>query len=149
MRKRMKQLSITVLTLVMSLFGATSAFAYDGWADSIPTAYSLNGPISGVSTTINGSDDVDWFSWTNDTGKSVNFVASLQSPAGKNYDLHAVTYTGSSYLSNGAATDHGAGAIDSMGGNLPAGWTMYFQVRGQTGSDYSTSLTYNINFSYS
>ncbi len=147
--KKGKKLVISALTLIMSLFGASSAFAYDGWADSLPTAYSLNGPISGVSTTINSSADVDWFSWTNNTGRAVSWNATLQSPAGKNYDLHMVLQIGTSYLSMGSASDNGPGAIDSPGGGISPGNTIYFQVRGQTPSDFSETALYTLNFTFS
>ncbi|UKS26714.1 hypothetical protein LOZ80_35345 [Paenibacillus sp. HWE-109] len=133
----------------ISLVGATtSAFAYDGWADSIATAYSLNGPLSGVSTTINASDDVDWYSWTNDTGSNASWNATLQSPAGLNYDMHMVLRTGTQYLSLGSAGDQGPGGLDWPGGTIQAGDTIYFQIRGQKGSDWSTSALYTFNINH-
>ncbi|MBD3920550.1 hypothetical protein H8B09_17435 [Paenibacillus sp. PR3] len=139
-----KKLVIGVMTSAMLLFGASSVYAYDGWADSLADAYSLNGPLNGVTTTINSSVDVDWYKWTNDTGRSVALEARLQSPAGKNYDLNVMFYFNGSTGAISSASDNGPGGLDSFGiSTVNPGETVYYQVRGQTGKDYSTTLPYS------
>lgn len=142
-----KKLMVGLLASTM-LLGSSSAFAYDGWADSLPDAYSLNGPISGVSTTINSSADVDWFKWTApSSGGGVSF--NLQSPVGLNYDFHVIyTPDGVNFYSLGSPSDNGASAVDSFGTFYYPGETFYIQVRGQTGSDYSPTALYTFNVIY-
>lgn len=149
MLKRLRRKIVISVVSVMLLFGATSVYAYDNWADTLHDAYSLNGPISGVSTTINSSVDVDWFKWTNDTGSTVNFNAHLQSPQGLNYDFSVVLSNGTWYLPFGSADDTGNGGIDIMSHSVSHGHTVYFQVRGQKATDYSSTAPYNFTLYFS
>ncbi|NEW08991.1 hypothetical protein GK047_23645 [Paenibacillus sp. SYP-B3998] len=140
-----RKLLVGVLASAISLVGGTSAFAYDGFADSVRTAHPLNGPVGGISSLIQGSDDVDWYSWTN-TGPTVYITATLQSPTGKNYDLHVAMMTnGINPTSIGAATDHGVGGADTFATAVIHSGTIYYQVRGQKGSDYDYNVPYTLN----
>ncbi|MHA7963732.1 hypothetical protein ACX93W_06250 [Paenibacillus sp. CAU 1782] len=142
-KKFSKKLVISAVMSVMLLFGASSsAYAYDGWADTFQTAYSLNGPINGVSTTINSSVDVDWYSYTV-TGP-VQLRVTLQSPAGLNYDFHIAVGAGTGLFPTASGWDAGKGGLDytTITYNTALPITYYFQVRGQTGSDYSSTGQY-------
>jgi hypothetical protein len=138
-----KKLVISAVMSVMLLFGASSAYAYDGWADTYQTAHSLNGPINGVSTTINSAVDVDWYSFT--VTKPGIYRITLQSPAGLNYDFHAAVESGGWLYPFASGADTGQGGLDYMtldtrGSTLTQ--TYYFQVRGQTSSDHSNTAQY-------
>ncbi|MFF2887864.1 hypothetical protein [Paenibacillus sp. NPDC057967] len=147
MKRIGKKLIIGVMALVMSLAGATSAFAYDGWADSLPTAYQLQAPILGISTYIDSPADVDWFSWTNNTGSRKSFEGKLISPNGKNYDLVMVVFYNGTPITV-PVSDNGVGNSDQGGGSADPGETIYFQVRGHDLTQFSSTQTYNFTVSY-
>lgn len=148
MKRIGKNMFVGMLALVMSLVGATSVSAYDGWADSLPTAYQLQAPILGISTYIDSPADVDWFSWTNNTGSNKSISATLISPSGKNYDLVMVVFWGGSPVTV-AVSDNGVGNSDQGGAStIEPGETIYFQVRGHDLTQYSTTQTYHFSISY-
>ena len=143
-RRFSKKLVVGVVMSATLLFGASSASAYDGWADTPQTAYSLNGPINGVSSTINSGADVDWYKFEF-APNSPSYTVSLQSPAGYNYDFYVLhSMDGINFTQWSLPDDMGAGAIDSVDvpGGFPLGFTLYFQVRGQTKTDYSPTVQY-------
>ncbi|RJX41096.1 hypothetical protein D3P09_03575 [Paenibacillus pinisoli] len=147
MKRIGKKLIIGVMALVMSLAGATSAFAYDGWADSLPTAYQLQAPIFGVSTFIDSPADVDWFSWTNDSGTAKAVTGTLTSPSGKNYDLIMVAFNNGTPITV-PAIDNGVGNNDEGTASLEPGETIYFQVRGHDITQFSSTETYIFSISF-
>jgi hypothetical protein len=139
---------MSLLLVVVSVFGAgSSALAYDGWADSLSTAHPTTGYVIERSY-IDDSVDVDWFSWTNNTNTNVNVIGSVLSPSGKNYDITLVVFFGSTPISFPAA-DKGPGAYDSVSyGTVAPGQTVYFQIRGRTTSEYSSTDQYLFTVNY-
>ncbi|MFF2092024.1 hypothetical protein [Paenibacillus sp. NPDC058174] len=135
-----KKFLIVVLTLVLSLTGASSAFAYDGWADSKQTAYQFQFPVLGVSIVLNSATDVDWYSYTNNTGSPHGLSAKLQSPPGLIYDFAMIVGGSTSYFSSDTP---GGWVKVTIAGNIAPGETVYFQVRGHTYSQFSTTAPYN------
>jgi len=141
-----KKKIITIsLALSLSLTGAASAFAYDGWADSTDTAYQLGAPIFGVSTVIDQIYDLDWYSWTNNTGSSKELAATLQSPDGLKYDF-VIIYPDNSF--GIFSTSVPGERVTSTYSTIAAGETVYFQVRGQTADQHSATEPYNFFISY-
>lgn len=137
-----KKLIAGVLVLGISLSAVSSAFAYDGWADSQQTAYQLQGPVLGISTVLDKPYDVDWYSWTNNTGSSKTIKAVLQSPSGLKYDFAMIRPSGTtSYVS----TIEPGSLVSIEYAPIRAGETFYFQVRGQTFSQYSATALYNFS----
>lgn len=136
-----KKLIAGVLALGISLTSATAAFAYDGWADTKQTAYQLSGPILGNSTVLNTPYDVDWYSWTNNTGVRKGIGARLQSPAALAYDfflLHDNRYT--------YATQAGPGEWTQIVQHwIEPGETVYFCIRGRYFNQFSTTANYNFS----
>ncbi|MFF2088955.1 hypothetical protein [Paenibacillus sp. NPDC058174] len=140
-----KKLIILALTLVLSLTGVTSAFAYDGWADSKQTAYQLQAPVLGVTTVLNTPYDVDWYSWTNNTGVPKSPVVTLQSPAGLQYAFITLFPNGE-FLTY--STSPGGRITVTFGATVPPGQTIYYQVRGLSVNQYSATESYNFSISY-
>ncbi|WP_141505141.1 hypothetical protein [Paenibacillus luteus] len=136
-----KKLIAGVLALGISLSGATSAFAYDGWADTKQTAYQLQAPILGNSTVLNTPYDVDWYSWTNNTGVRKGIAARLQSPTGLMYDFLLVK--GTDY--NSALQEELGGWVQLTYHYVEPGETVYFAIRGRTFNHYSTTANYNFS----
>ncbi|MFF2088956.1 hypothetical protein [Paenibacillus sp. NPDC058174] len=142
-----KKLIIVVLTLVLSLTGVTSAFAYEGWADTKATAYQLQAPILGVSSLLDSPYDTDWYSWTNNTGVSRSFSAKLVSPAGKIYGFSIILPGGGSPSYYYDSTPGGFVKVSTTVTIAP-GATVYFQVRGNTFDQFSTTEPYNFTVLY-
>lgn len=141
MKKLKKALPLGVLSF--SLFGAQSAFASDGVADTRETAIPISPGF--IYHTIADSTDVDWFTWTNNTGVELsNWIATLYSPAGVNYDLDVITISGG-YESSVTGQDNGIGQTDGVATSpVYPGDTVFFKVRGHRAADFNPVAAYTL-----
>ncbi|GGG81187.1 hypothetical protein [Paenibacillus radicis (ex Gao et al. 2016)] len=141
-----KKLIIVALTLVLSLTGVTSAFAYEGWADTKATAYQLQAPILGVSSLLDSPYDTDWYSWTNNTGSPRSFSAKLVSPAGKVYGFSIIVPGDIPRYYYDSTPDGFIKVSTTL--TIAPGATVYIQVRGNTFDQFSTTEPYNFTVLY-
>jgi hypothetical protein len=134
---------IAAILAASMLVGMPSAFASDGFADTPETAVPT-GPGGVHLYTISDSTDVDWYSWTNNTGQTLsNFSVELTSPAGYNYDLLFRFDWGFQFY----ADDNGVGQVDSVGGGpIYPGETIYFMVEGHGVNDHTSYNSYVVRF---
>ncbi|MBV6715766.1 hypothetical protein [Paenibacillus chitinolyticus] len=149
MRKRYAK-NLLALGVVASalLVGSQSAFASDGVGDSRETAIAIS-PNSAAVQTISDSTDVDYFKWTNDTGKTISSASfHLYSPSNNNYDLYFIHVLApyNNFESTTTASDHGNGVEDSISFSpIYPGDTVYFKIYGHDSSQYG-SAPYTVSF---
>lgn len=139
-----KKFSImAMLSLLLVVVAASPAYAITGFADDSNNAFPMS--KGSVSTAyIDSINDVDWFSYTNNSGVDQGLVLSLQSPAGINLDFAVVWYhAASGTLTVHNPTDFGAGAIDAMGVVTGAGDNLKFIVRSHGANDYGYNQLYH------
>ncbi|MWC31038.1 hypothetical protein [Paenibacillus sp. MMS18-CY102] len=136
--KLKKSLMASMAALSILSF-ASSANAATGFADNYYSAQSLASDQI-YQGSLSAPNDVDWFTWTNTTGQSVNFTVSVLSQ-NKNFDLQFVINP--PYNPALHANDNGANSIDTIyGNNLPPGATVHWYVEGHSSSDYGPSGGY-------
>ncbi|MFB7814874.1 hypothetical protein ACFC0X_11855 [Paenibacillus chitinolyticus] len=149
MRKRYAK-NLLALGVVASalLVGSQSAFASDGVGDSRGTAISIS-PNSAAVQTISDSTDVDYFTWTNNTGNRISSASvHLYSPSNNNYDLQVIQILSqhNNFEATTTASDHGNGIEDSVSFSpIYPGDTVYFKVYGHDSSQYG-SAPYTLSF---
>lgn len=135
----MKRLKLVLaVAVVASLFGAQSAFASKGWADTPGTANTGLFIGYAASAQINTADDVDWFVYSNNSGGDQILNPSLQSPAGQNLDLQVIYISKTGQVLNWTADDRGPGGTDPTTLYMTPGDMVYFKVAPKTSSDYGT-----------
>ena len=143
--KLKKKLATLLLTGALTLSVASSAFALSGWADTQATAITLQPGVS-VFQPISDSTDVDWYSWTNNTGSMKSLVLELFSPSGLNYDYDYIMPKHPTIFFQ--AGDQGPGQVDAAGiSGIDPGETIYFRVRGHTPSDFNSRVAYTAHLS--
>ncbi|QGG58118.1 MULTISPECIES: hypothetical protein [Paenibacillus] len=141
--KKLKLLALSVGLATLSFAG--SASATPGFADDGYSAHFLP-PNQFFSGKITSYGDEDWFQWFNYTGSPVNLTVFLANGNGdgtpsKNFDFDFRIYSPNN--TPVSPLDNGAGNIDTMSvTGLPPGYTIYWNVKGHSPNDYSSTQEY-------
>lgn len=137
MKGTLKKLLSSGMVLAALTLTTQSAFASDGYGDTIDKAV----PIKIKSTaahTISDSNDVDWYKYDNRTGESI--VIRLESPAGKNYDFEGIYISADGSI----VKQFRPGKADVIGIQLGLGDQVYIKVYGNSPSDYDPINQYKL-----
>ena len=134
---KFKQILLSAVVSVSLITFSSSAFA----SDTISTAKALKSNEF-YADYITSPDDVDWFRWTNNTGKTVGATVLLFSPYLKNYDLimaYPSSHGGYDYY---VAPDKGAASTDLLRPNVLHGNSIFWKVVPHSSGDFSSNKNY-------
>ncbi|MET3549248.1 hypothetical protein ABID47_005885 [Paenibacillus favisporus] len=137
---------ITLFAVLMLVFGSSSAFAQYGYADTWDDAIQIYypGDTGGeASSTIDGTNDDDYYFMNNFSGEDVNFSLALYSPSGVNYDMQLIRVDQDGNILK--VTDvYDYGGVDAFGAYLLSGQGLYIRVHSHGANDYDSSNQYRL-----
>ncbi|KPV60130.1 hypothetical protein QJ48_07000 [Paenibacillus sp. A3] len=140
-----KLFSSLIASAILLAVGTQSASAQLG-DDSRPFARWAN-PDWHYTAPLLSSSDEDWYYWINETDSYKFIWASVQSPAGLNYDIRGFVVTPSGQEYEIHSNESGPGGIDSFGIGMNPGDKIYFRIRPDL-VDYNPTLNYDFRISY-
>lgn len=146
--KKIATLALSAALLMSVSVG--SASAKWGWGDTWDDAiqiYSSGHGDSVSSSTIDNTSDNDWYVINNSSGSEFDYVLSLKSPAGLNYDLQLVKVdSNGSIVKTIDVYDNGSGGTDAIGATVQAGYKVYAKVHSHGANDFGDQ-SYTLKFS--
>ncbi|WP_157272627.1 hypothetical protein [Paenibacillus daejeonensis] len=139
--------SVCLLTFSQSAFASEASTKVIGVGDTLSTAIPISlctGSCSSIALPLQSNTDVDWFTWSNNTGSDKYTSINLSSPATANYTVaYQIRYTNGALSTKVYAADAGVGGFTTLNYILvPPGATLYFEISARSSVDPTSN--YNV-----